>query len=62
MATLARGLDGLKQIDESHTGKRLKTMREAMVGHDESITWAVIVLITAIACAIAGFAADPGWF
>ena len=30
VATLARGLDALKQVDASHTSKRLQTMRQAM--------------------------------
>lgn len=62
VAALARGLDALKQIDDTHTGKRLKAMREAMADHEETIASAVIALLFAIGCAIAGFASDPGWF
>jgi hypothetical protein len=36
IAALAHGLDTLKQIDASHTGKRLQTMRQAMADHWEA--------------------------
>lgn len=62
IAALARGLDALKQIDDTHTGKRLNAMREAMAEHEETTASAVIALLFAIGCAIAGFASDPGWF
>ena len=62
VAALARGLDALKQIDASHTGKRLQTMREAMSGQEGTIICALYALLWAIGCLIAGFAVSAGFY
>ncbi len=62
VAALARGLDSLKQISATHTGKRLQTMRKVMSDHDEGILWAMVSLVGAIGCMIAGFAVSREFF
>ena len=54
VAMLARGLDGLRQIDANHTSRRLQTMRQAMADHDE-IALTLILLVVSIGCLIGGF-------
>ena len=50
VAALARGLDALKQIDASHTGKRLQTMRAAMNEYAVLILYVMMSLIISIGC------------
>jgi hypothetical protein len=54
VGTLARGLDALKQIDASHTSKRLQTMREAVVEHEE-IGGVAAFLVLASGSLLAGY-------
>ena len=54
VATLARGLDALKQVDASHTSNRLQTMRQAMAD-SETIFSAAVFLALASGSLLAGY-------
>ena len=62
VATLARGLEPLKQIDASHASERLQTLRVAIVGNDEHFGLTTVSLVLAIGCLIAGYAWSTGFF
>ncbi|AGK57016.1 hypothetical protein HYPDE_26678 [Hyphomicrobium denitrificans 1NES1] len=62
IAALARGVDALKKADETHTSKRLETMRKVMSDHEPALFTAAICLLIAIGCLIAGFADSRNYF
>jgi hypothetical protein len=62
VAALARGVDALKKTDETHTSKRLETMRKVMSDHEPALFTAAVCLLIAIGCVIAGFADSRDYF
>jgi hypothetical protein len=62
IAALARGVDALKKADETHTSKRLETMRKVMSDHEPALFTAGVCLLIAIGCVIAGLADSRDYF